>query len=245
METVLPGGAWQPPRRSALRPTFPQSDIFCRRPTCRPLPGCPIWRKDARETPMKTHTRAVVIGGGVVGCSVLYHLTKLGWSDVMLIERSELTSGSTWHAAGGFHTLNGDTNMAALQGYTIRLYKELEAITGMSCGLHHVGGITLADTSERFDMLQRRARQAPLHGARHPHPVARRDQGLRRDRQHRRHHRRALRSARRPSRPLGHHAGLCQGGADGRAPRSCCTTACSKPIRAPTGRGRWSPSRAP
>ena len=60
---------------------------------------------------MKTHTRVVVIGGGVVGCSVLYHLTKLGWSDVMLIERSELTSGSTWHAAGGFHTLNGDTNM--------------------------------------------------------------------------------------------------------------------------------------
>ena len=102
---------------------------------------------------MKSTTRVVVIGGGVVGCSVLYHLTKLGWSDVMLIERSELTSGSTWHAAGGFHTLNGDTNMAALQGYTIRLYKELEAITGMSCGLHHVGGITLADNRERFDML--------------------------------------------------------------------------------------------
>ena len=103
---------------------------------------------------MKTHTRVLVIGGGVVGCSVLYHLTKLGWSDVMLIERSELTSGSTWHAAGGFHTLNGDTNMAALQGYTIRLYKELEEITGMSCGLHHVGGIALADTQERFDMLR-------------------------------------------------------------------------------------------
>ncbi|MCR9125216.1 MAG: FAD-dependent oxidoreductase [Rhodobacteraceae bacterium] len=102
---------------------------------------------------MKTTTRVAVIGGGVVGCSVLYHLTKLGWSDVMLIERSELTSGSTWHAAGGFHTLNGDTNMAALQGYTIRLYKELEEITGMSCGLHHVGGITLADNHDRFDML--------------------------------------------------------------------------------------------
>ena len=102
---------------------------------------------------MKTTTRVVVIGGGVVGCSVLYHLTKLGWSDVMLLERSELTSGSTWHAAGGFHTLNGDTNMAALQGYTIRLYKELEEITGMSCGLHHVGGVTLADNRDRFDML--------------------------------------------------------------------------------------------
>ncbi|EEW59227.1 dimethylglycine dehydrogenase [Ruegeria sp. TrichCH4B] len=103
---------------------------------------------------MKTTTRVAIIGGGVVGCSVLYHLTKLGWSDVMLIERSELTSGSTWHAAGGFHTLNGDTNMAALQGYTIKLYKELEAITGMSCGLHHVGGVTLADNQERFDMLK-------------------------------------------------------------------------------------------
>ena len=102
---------------------------------------------------MKTTTRAVIIGGGVVGCSVAYHLTKLGWSDIMLLERSELTSGSTWHAAGGFHTLNGDTNMAALQGYTIRLYRELEELTGMSCGLHHVGGITLADNRDRFDML--------------------------------------------------------------------------------------------
>ncbi|GJL81571.1 MAG: glycine cleavage system protein T [marine bacterium B5-7] len=102
---------------------------------------------------MKSHTRVVVIGGGVVGCSVLYHLTRLGWNDVMLIERSELTSGSTWHAAGGFHTLNADTNMAALQGYTIRLYRELEEATGLSCGLHHVGGLTLASTPERMDFL--------------------------------------------------------------------------------------------
>jgi len=102
---------------------------------------------------MQTTTRVAVIGGGVVGASVLYHLTKLGWSDVMLLERSELTSGSTWHAAGGFHTLNGDTNMCALQGYTINLYRELEKITGMSCGLHHVGGMTLASDKERFDLL--------------------------------------------------------------------------------------------
>jgi dimethylglycine dehydrogenase len=102
---------------------------------------------------MKTTTRVVVIGGGVVGCSVLYHLTKLGWSDVTLLERSDLTAGSTWHAAGGFHTINGDTNMAALQGYTINLYKELEDITGLSCGLHHSGGFTLATTQDRFDYL--------------------------------------------------------------------------------------------
>ncbi len=103
---------------------------------------------------MKTHTQVAIIGGGVVGCSVLYHLTKLGWSDVTLIERSELTSGSTWHAAGGFHTLNADTNMAALQGYTIGLYKELEEISGQSCGLHHVGGITLAGSPDRMDYLR-------------------------------------------------------------------------------------------
>ena len=102
---------------------------------------------------MKSHAKVVVIGGGVVGCSVLYHLTKFGWTDVMLIERSELTSGSTWHAAGGFHTLNADTNMAALQGYTIRLYKELEEISGQSCGLHHVGGLTLATSADRMDHL--------------------------------------------------------------------------------------------
>lgn len=103
---------------------------------------------------MQKKVKVVVIGGGVVGCSVIYHLTKFGWSDVMLIERSELTSGSTWHAAGGFHTLNGDTNMAALQGYTIRLYQELEEVSGQSCGLHHVGGLTLAETPERLDFLK-------------------------------------------------------------------------------------------
>jgi len=103
---------------------------------------------------VKSHVQVAIIGGGVVGCSVLYHLTKLGWRDVALIERSELTSGSTWHAAGGFHTLNADTNMAALQGYTIRLYRELEEISGQSCGLHHVGGLTLATTPERLDYLK-------------------------------------------------------------------------------------------
>ncbi|MEM6622946.1 MAG: FAD-dependent oxidoreductase [Pseudomonadota bacterium] len=102
---------------------------------------------------MRSQARVVVIGGGVVGCSVLYHLTKAGWTDICLIERSELTSGSTWHAAGGFHTLNSDTNMAALQGYTIRLYRELEEITGQSCGLHHVGGVTIALDQDRLDYL--------------------------------------------------------------------------------------------
>ena len=103
---------------------------------------------------MKTSARVVVIGGGVVGCSVLYHLTKVGWKDVVLVERDILTSGSTWHAAGGFHTLNGDPNVAKLQGYTIGLYDELERISGQSCGLHRSGGLILAETSERLEWLK-------------------------------------------------------------------------------------------
>jgi dimethylglycine dehydrogenase len=103
---------------------------------------------------MRAEARVVVIGGGVVGCSVLYHLTKLGWQDVVLLERDELTSGSTWHAAGGMHTLNSDPNVAKLQDYTIRLYQEIEAISGQSCGIHLTGGIMLAGTPERLDFLK-------------------------------------------------------------------------------------------
>ncbi|MBI1775429.1 MAG: GcvT family protein [Proteobacteria bacterium] len=103
---------------------------------------------------MKSQAQVVVIGGGVVGCSVLYHLTKAGWKDVVLLERDELTSGSTWHAAGGMHTINGDPNVAKLQQYTIELYKEIEAISGQSCGVHITGGIMLAGTQERMDWLK-------------------------------------------------------------------------------------------
>jgi dimethylglycine dehydrogenase len=103
---------------------------------------------------MRTHTRVAVIGGGVVGASVLYHLTKAGWRDVMLIERAELTSGSTWHAAGGMHTVNGDPNVAKLQQYTIKLYEEIERISGQSCGVHVTGGIMLAGTPQRMDWLK-------------------------------------------------------------------------------------------
>ena len=103
---------------------------------------------------MNSHARVVVIGGGVVGASVLYHLTKAGWKDVLLVERAELTSGSTWHAAGGMHTVNGDPNVAKLQQYTIQLYKEIEAISGQSCGVHITGGVMLAGTRERLDWLK-------------------------------------------------------------------------------------------
>lgn len=103
---------------------------------------------------MQTHAKVVVIGGGVVGCSVLYHLARAGWKDALLIERSELTSGSSWHAAGGFHTLNGDPNVAKLQAYTVSLYQELEEVSGQSCGLHLTGGAMMADTKERMDFLR-------------------------------------------------------------------------------------------
>jgi dimethylglycine dehydrogenase len=103
---------------------------------------------------MQSQARVVVIGGGVIGCSVLYHLAKLGWTDCVLLERDELTSGSTWHAAGGMHTINGDPNVAKLQKYTIDLYQEIEALSGQSTGLHLTGGVMLAATEARFDWLK-------------------------------------------------------------------------------------------
>ena len=103
---------------------------------------------------MKQDTQVVVIGGGVVGASVLYHLTKAGWTDVMLLERRELTAGSTWHAAGGMHTLNGDPNVARLQQYTIQLYEEIERQSGQDCSIHLPGGLMLADTEVRMDFLR-------------------------------------------------------------------------------------------
>lgn len=103
---------------------------------------------------MKTEVRAVVIGGGVVGCSILYHLAKIGWSDVVLLDKNQLTSGSTWHAAGGMHTFNGDANVSKLQKYTIDLYRELEALTGQSCGIHANGGLMLAANEGEMDYLR-------------------------------------------------------------------------------------------
>ena len=102
---------------------------------------------------MRTTARAVIIGGGVVGASVLYHLAKIGWTDVVLLEKSELTSGSTWHAAGGMHTFNGDANVSRLQKYTIDLYRELEELSGQSCGLHPNGGLMLAASQGEMDSL--------------------------------------------------------------------------------------------
>ena len=113
---------------------------------------------------MKTHAQAVVIGGGVIGCSILYHLTKLGWSDVVLLERNELTSGSTWHAAANIHGLHDSTNISRLQHYTMSLYKSLEAETGQSCGVFQPGSLYLAQTEAREHQLRLQAAKAKLYG---------------------------------------------------------------------------------
>lgn len=103
---------------------------------------------------MKNHYRAVVIGGGVIGASVLYHLAKLGWKDIVLIERKELTAGSTWHAAGGFHPLNNDINISSLQAYTINLYKDIQRESGQDISMVQSGSIILAANPERWEYVQ-------------------------------------------------------------------------------------------
>ncbi|MEL6959315.1 MAG: FAD-dependent oxidoreductase [Pseudomonadota bacterium] len=113
---------------------------------------------------MRTHAQAVVIGGGVIGCSILYHLTKLGWNDVVLLERDELTSGSTWHAAANIHGLHDSTNISRIQHYTMNLYKELEAETGQSCGVFQPGSLYLAQTEEREHQLRLQAAKARYYG---------------------------------------------------------------------------------
>ena len=113
---------------------------------------------------METHAKVVIIGGGVVGCSILFHLAKFGWKDVILLERSELTSGSSWHAAGQIHTISSDPNISRLQGYTINLYKEIEEVSGHSCGMHSTGGFYLASNQTWYDYLKRERSKARYMG---------------------------------------------------------------------------------
>ena len=114
--------------------------------------------------PLPSHARVVVIGGGVVGCSILFHLAKFGWKDVILLERQELTAGSSWHAAGMIHTLSSDPNISRLQGYTINLYKEIEETSGQSVGLNNTGGFYLASTRDWYDYLKRERSKARYMG---------------------------------------------------------------------------------
>lgn len=100
---------------------------------------------------MKTHARVVVVGGGVVGVSILYHLTKKGWSDVVLCERTELTAGSTWHAAGLLPLFNMSYCVGQLHKYSVDLYKKLPAETGQEVSFHVTGNLRLATNKERMD----------------------------------------------------------------------------------------------
>ncbi|MDU8911740.1 FAD-dependent oxidoreductase [Aestuariicoccus sp. MJ-SS9] len=113
---------------------------------------------------LPTHARAVIIGGGVIGCSVAYHLTKLGWTDIVLLERKRLTSGTTWHAAGLIAQLRATANMTRLAKYSQELYGALEAETGVATGFRRTGSITVALTAERHEELRRSAAMARAFG---------------------------------------------------------------------------------
>src|SRR5215468_11471412 len=107
-----------------------------------------------------SHARVVIIGGGIIGCSLAYHLTKLGWSDVVLLERKKLTSGTTWHAAGLVRSMLYSANLTRLAKYTIELYTGLEQETGQATGFRQRGSISIATNAERWVEVRRGASRA-------------------------------------------------------------------------------------
>jgi 4-methylaminobutanoate oxidase (formaldehyde-forming) len=109
-------------------------------------------------------TKVVVIGGGVIGCSVAYHLTKFGWKDVVLLERDQLTSGTTWHAAGLVSQLGPSASVTKIRKYTLDLYKNLEKEVDHSAGLRLNGALSIAQTNSRWQELKRQATTAQLYG---------------------------------------------------------------------------------
>lgn len=113
---------------------------------------------------LPSHARAVIIGGGIVGCSVAYHLARMGWTDVLLLERKQLACGTTWHAAGLIGQLRATQNLTRLAKYTQELYSALEAETGVATGLKQNGSVSVALTDERFEELRRGASMARSFG---------------------------------------------------------------------------------
>ncbi|MCC7046822.1 MAG: FAD-dependent oxidoreductase [Alphaproteobacteria bacterium] len=116
---------------------------------------------------MKSHARVVVIGGGIVGCSLLYRLTRLGWTDVVMLEKTELTAGTTWHSAGHLILVDESAAIARLNILSCRMYEDLEADTGQSIGRHKVGSLRLARTRARFDRYRALAPKMQFHGIRY------------------------------------------------------------------------------
>src|SRR6202795_3377928 len=130
------------------------------RPSIRRIRGC--GRSMATDLPARA--TAVIVGGGVIGCSVAYHLGKLGLGDVVLLERKQLTSGTTWHAAGLVGQLRQSINMTQLARYTAELYRGLEAETGQATGYRQCGSLSLATTPGRMEELKRNASMAKVFG---------------------------------------------------------------------------------
>ena len=124
-----------------------------------------------------SHASVVIIGGGVAGCSIAYHLTKLGVSDVVLLERRQLTCGTTWHAAGLVGQLRATRNLTELAKYTAELYRSLEAETGQATGFSRTARSAVAKTAARFEELKRGASHGPMLRPRNGRAHARRDQG--------------------------------------------------------------------
>ena len=114
------------------------------------------------EKKLPSSTKVVVIGGGVVGCSVAYHLAKFGWQDTILLERDQLTSGTTWHAAGLVSQLGPSAAITKIRKYTLDLYKELEKKVDHSAGLRLNGALSIAENKGRWQELQRQATTAQL-----------------------------------------------------------------------------------
>ena len=108
-------------------------------------------------------TKVVIVGGGVIGCSVAYHLTKFGWKDVVLLERDQLTSGTTWHAAGLVSQLGPTASVTKIRKYTLDLYKKLEKEIDHSAGLRLNGALSIAQTDSRWQELKRQATTAQLY----------------------------------------------------------------------------------
>src|SRR3954447_8722404 len=119
----------------------------------------PMLKKD-----VPAQARAVIIGGGIIGCSTAYHLARLGWKDVLLLERHKLTSGSTWHAAGLVGQLRTSANITQLLKYSVELYDRLEAETGQATGWKRNGGLRLACNAERMTEIRRQATTAHSFG---------------------------------------------------------------------------------
>jgi len=128
--------------------------------------GMPLYEEEFVAKTLPNKARVVIIGGGVIGCSVAYHLTKIGWSDVVLLERKKLTSGTTWHAAGLIGQLRDNQDMTKLAKYTAELYAGIEAETGQATGFKQNGSLSLATNEGRMEDLKRRADMAKVFGLR-------------------------------------------------------------------------------